>query len=183
MPLENRTSVGPTGKITPYLVTHLRNHPSMTSVDIAKLCYQAAHGAEHLLFDPDRARDYLLRELDATKADGRIPLIEPISDTVARVNLAAWKARGLSADTLFSLFASTARVSGNGEAQMAEYLIEVTDYLSHTSATVTAADWQDFLAWYDGQGRPAVHHSEAYRAAERPAYRIVLLSLLQENLQ
>ena len=98
--------------ITPYLKAHLRAHPSMTPQDIAKLCYQAAHGAEHLLADVERARGYLSREMDATEADDTLPLTEPISDTVSRVNLAPWKARGLSADALFDLFAATARVSG-----------------------------------------------------------------------
>lgn len=166
--------------ITPYLQAHLRNHPSMTPQDLAKLCYQAAHGAEHLLSDLERARGYLIRELEATASDGSVPLVEPISDTVARVNLASWKARGLSADALFALFAATAKVSGEGDARLAEYLDETTDYLTRISASVSADDWKTFLAWYDSQGRPAVHHSEAYRESERPAYRIVLRSLLQD---
>ena len=84
--------------VIPYLQAQLLLHPSMTPQDVAKLCYQAAHGAEHLLADPDRARSYLLREWEATAADDRLPLIEPISDAIARVNLSTWKARGLSAE-------------------------------------------------------------------------------------
>jgi hypothetical protein len=166
--------------IIPYLTAQFRLHPSMTAQDLAKLCYQAAHGAEHLLSDLDRARVYLEREMDATEADGSLPLIEPISDGIARVNLAPWKARGLSADGLFELFAANAQVSGNGDAALEGYLNEVTDYLRSHTTPVSPTDWETFLTWYDGQGRPAIHHSPAYREAEKPAYRIVRRELSED---
>lgn len=164
--------------LIPYLTEQLRTHPSMTPQDIAKLCYQAAHGAEHLLSDLDRARGYLRREFEATAADAGIPLIEPISDAVARVNIAAWKARGLSPDTLFDLFAATATVSGEGDARLVEYLAEAEVLLTQAETRISPEDWQAFSAWYAQNGRPAIHHSEAYRQAEKPAYRIVCRELL-----
>ena len=164
--------------IRPYLAEQMRIHPSMTPQDIAKLCYQAAHGAEHLLSDLDRARGYFMREFEATPVDDTVPLIEPISDTVARVNIAAWKARGLSPDTLFDLFAATATVSGEGEARLVEYLAEAEAFLTQAETQISPEDWQAFSAWYAQNGRPAIHHSEAYRRAEKPAYRIVGRELL-----
>ena len=166
--------------IIPYVTAQLHIHPSMTPQDVGKLCYQAAHGAEHLLADPDRARSYLERELEATPADGRIPLVEPISDTVARVNLAAWRFRGLSADRLFDLFVATAQVSGGGEDRLLAYLTEVGEWIEKSGCPIPPAEWQDFLRRYGEAGYPAVHHSEAYRKAERPAYRIVRRDLLAE---
>lgn len=166
------------GGIRPYLAEQMRIHPSMMPQDIAKLCYQAAHGAEHLLSDLDRARSYLLRELEATPADGSIPLIEPISDTVARVNIAAWKARGLSPDRLFDLFAATATVSGEGDEYLSDYLADAEDWLSCVQTHISLEEWQAFSAWYAANGRPAIHHSEVYRDMEKPAYRIVRRSLL-----
>lgn len=161
-----------------YLTEQMYAHPSLTPRDIAKLCYQAARGAEHLLTDLNRARGYLLREFEATPADESIPLVEPISDTIARVNIAAWKARGLSPDTLFDLFAATAQVSGEGEDCLPAYLEEAGAWIAATDGTVTPEAWQDFLAWYRENGYPAIHHSEAYRKAENPAYRIVRRELL-----
>lgn len=173
-----------TKRITPYLETQLRLHPSMTPRDVVKLCYQAARGAEHLLADPERARSYLFRELEATEADPCAPLAEPISDTVARVNLAAWKARGLSSDKLFELFAATASTAGEGEDLLPAYLTEAEEWIAASESSISLAAWRGFLADYRAQGCPAVHHSEAYRAAERPAYRIVRRELLaREGLQ
>ncbi len=167
------------GGIRPYLAEQMRVHPSMTPQDIAKLCYQAAHGAEHLLSDLDRARGYLLREFEAADADGSVPLIEPISNTVARVNIAAWKAQGRSPDDLFDLFAATATVSGEGDGRLIQYLAETEDFLTHAQTSIALEDWRMFSAWYTQNGRPAIHHSEAYREAEKPAYRIVRRDLLR----
>ncbi|MBQ9151240.1 MAG: AAA family ATPase [Clostridia bacterium] len=164
--------------IRPYLAEQMRVHPSITPQDLAKLCYQAAHGAEHLLSDLDRARGYLRREFEVTGADENIPLIEPISDSVARVNIAPWKARGLSPDVLFDFFAATATVSGEGDERLIQYLAEAEDWLTRVQTQITLAEWQAFLAWYTENGRPAIHHSGAYRDAEKPAYRIVRRALL-----
>lgn len=167
--------------ILPYLEAHLTAHPSMTAQDIAKLCYQAAHGAEHLLLNLDRARSYFMAEWEATAPDGSIPVSEPISDRVARVNLAAWKAAGRTPEDLFDRFAATATVSGEGDTLLQAYLAEISTYLQTQGVSVSYEDWTAFLSWYDSQGRPAVHHSEAYREAEKPAYRIVLRSLSESG--
>lgn len=164
--------------ITPYLTSQLRLHPSMAPQDMAKLCYQAARGGEHLLADPERARVYLLRELEQTPPNGEAPLVEPISPAIFRVNLAPWKARGLSADRLFDLFAATVTAGGDGEDQLEAYLTEVGEWLAEADTSITLCEWLSFLERYRDAGYPAIHHSEAYRAAERPAYRIVRRELL-----
>lgn len=164
--------------ICPYLVEQIRLHPSMTPQDMAKLCYQAAHGAEHLLSNLDRARGYFMSEWEAIPANPEIPLVEPISDTVARVNLAPWKAQGRSPEALFELFVATATVSGDGDTLLQDYLDEVGCYLRDHATSVSPAAWNEFMAWYEGLGRPAIHHSDAYRQHEKPAYRIVRRELL-----
>lgn len=166
--------------LLPYLTEQLIRHPSMRPQDLAKLCYQAARGAEHLLMDPHRAHLYLEKEMDGTEPCADMALYEIISPSVARVNLGAWKARGLSADALFSLFAATASVRAEGEDLLPVYLEEVTAYLASGEYGVSAEEWNGFLTEYRAAGMPAVHHSEEYRIAEKPAYRIVRVELLAE---
>lgn len=166
--------------ILPYLADQLRLHPSMTPQDVAKLCYQAAHGAEHLLSDVSRARAYFMAEWNATPPNPEIPLAEPISDLIARVNLAAWKAAGLSPDTLFEFFAATATVSKEGDALLDGYLAEAEAYLKDCATEGYLTAWRAFAVRYNGEGRPPVHHSEAYRKAVSPAYRLVRRELLAD---
>ena len=154
-------------------------HPSMQPRDVIKLCYQAARGAEHLLADTARARVYFDQEYAATPADAAPPLFEPLSENVARVNIAAWKAANLPAEWLFRMFVHTASVPMGGETLLGQYIAEASSIVSDLPG------WDDTLAAWREAGMPAVHHSEAYRAGEHPAYRIVnghfrcILPLLQ----
>lgn len=149
------------------LQEQMRLHPAMQPQDVLKLCYQAAHGAEHLLTDADRAREYFDREFAAVPADASIPLAEDISDTITRINLGAWKAAALPPEWLFRIFAHTANAPADS-APLADCLAEATILCAPAMPGWDAA----LSAWQDA-GMPPVHHSEAYRAAERPAYRIV----------
>jgi len=136
--------------------------------DVIKLCYQAARGAEHLLADTTRARAYFDQEYAATPADTSLPLFEPISENVSRVNIAAWKAANLPADWLFRMFVHTASVPMGGAELLAQYVDEAAAIVDER-----LPGWAEALSAWREAGMPAVHHSEEYRAGEHPAYRIV----------
>ena len=165
---------------TTCLREQLRLHPSMQPRDVIKLCYQAARGAEHLLADTARARAYFDQEYASTPADASLPLFEAISESVARVNIAAWKAATLPAEWLFRMFVHTASVPMGGAELLETYIAEASAIVNDLPG------WEDTLAAWRENGMPAVHHSEAYRAGEHPAYRIVdgyfrcILPLLQQ---
>lgn len=149
------------------LQEQMRLHPAMQPQDVLKLCYQAAHGAEHLLADPARAREYFDREFAAVPPDASIPLAEDISRDITRISLGAWKAAALPPDWLFRMFVRTANAPVN-HVSMADCLAEAASICAPAMP-----GWDDALSAWQREGMPAVHHSEAYRAAERPAYRIV----------
>lgn len=163
------------------LKEQLTRHPTMQPQDVLKLCYQAARGAEHLLADPGRARAYFDREYADTPANAALPLFEAISPRIARVNLGAWKAAGLPAAWLFRMFLHTAQACKDGASLLLQYIEEAS-----AIAAPHLTGWDETLSLWRESGMPAVHHSEAYRAAERPAYRIVnrqfqcILPILQQ---
>ena len=140
--------------------------------DMIKLCYQAAFGAEHLLGDPAAAQAYFDREF-ASATDAAQPLYEAISLDCCRVNLSAWKARGLPAAWLFRLFAESAAGTTGAQATFERLLREADALCAAGQAPFSPEDWAAALGAYWRDGGGAVHHSEAYRAAERPAYRLV----------
>lgn len=152
---------------TAYVEEQLHLHPSTQPRDVIKQCYQAAKGAEHLLMDTTRARAYFDQEYAATPADAAQPLFEAISDNVCRVNLAAWKAASLPPEWLFRMFVHTASVPMGGSKLLEQYIKEAA------VAASALLGWEESLAAWQETGMPAVHHSDAYRAAEKPAYRIV----------
>ena len=79
-----------------YLKEQCARHPSMEARDVLKLCFQAAFGAEHILSDVNKAKDYFFREFEYVSPTDE-PVFERISDEVCRVNLGAWKKEGIPA--------------------------------------------------------------------------------------
>ena len=149
-----------------YLIGEAARCPLMEPRDALKLCYQAAYGAEHGIKDPNSARKYLREELKRLEPDGDRPLSEgPISPELCRVDLRAWKARGLKWQWLYAMFEDAV-----GDGKMAEKLAAAERLAAEGKLPFTAREWREELAGWDGG---AVSHSEAYRKAYSPAYRIV----------
>ena len=159
-----------------YLLEHLHLHPALQVEDTAKFCYQAVFGAEHLLSDIERAKEYLRNEFEITPATDA-PLYENISDEYCRVNIGAWKMRGFSMDDLFALFLQTANSANNATSKDLEIkLQEVTRLAENNALPFSFSRWETFLPAYN---RQPLHHSETYRNAEKPAYRVVLRRLVE----
>ena len=154
-------------------------HPAMEARDVVKLCYQAACGAEHLLSDLEGAKGYFEEEYASVPRKDE-PLYERISSAVCRVNLGAWKQKGLPKEELFRMFAGTV-FSSDGKQRLTEYLDTAERVLRESGFDMAA--WQSFTEAYKQDGMPAVRHSEAYRKAEQPAYRIVDAAYIPKLMQ
>ena len=163
-------------KFVEYLKEQLYRHPSAGPQDIIKQCYQASHGAEHLLADTSRAWNYLKSEYEEIMLQSEgcgasccdEALYEAISDEVARINLAAWKKTGWPLEWLFAMFVGSASIREDAKETLVSYLEEADAFVKDE-----LEGWSEFLAHYKEIGMPAMHHSEGYRQAEHPAYRIV----------
>lgn len=166
-----------------YLEKQLKLHPSMQLQDIIKLCFQAVYGPEHLLADVERAKNYFMQEYEATPANFSLPLYEPVSDTFCRVNLGAWKARFLEPEELFRLFVTSATDKSSGTEADFDRCAELIDNMSSNGfLPFSGKDWKDYYATYKKDGIRPVHHSDAYRLAEHPAYRLVRTDYLSPYL-
>lgn len=164
--------------IRPYLVRQARLHPAAQPQDYIKLCFQAAFGAEHLIADEDAAKRYLENEFTEVGMDCRQPLYEPIAPDVMRVNLAAWKAAGLPLPWLFRLFVQSAQENARRAPESRTRAFDAALTAAQSAAedgalSVLPQEFADDLAAYRKGGVRAVHHTQAYRDAEHPAYRVV----------
>lgn len=154
------------------LIAQLAAHPSATPQDVIKQCYQAAFGAEHMLTDTERAVEYLEHELSETPASDA-PLCERIAPEAGRVNLAAWKARGLNTSWLMRMFLMSAKPLENGADEFKRLLTAADDVVKSGHAHFEYDEWRTYIDIYLAHGIRAVHHSEQYRSNERPAYRVI----------
>ncbi len=143
------------------LTQHAARYPAMEAQDYGKLLFQSAFGPEHLLTDPDQAASWILREKQEA-VPGKSP--EDIGNGLCRMYLdPAWSAA--AADILARLMVRTA-AEVRGTREDLEAGIPLLLALDVPGMPAWVAQWR-------AAGCPAVHHSEAYRQAYHPHYRLL----------
>lgn len=144
---------------------HARRWPAMEAQDFGKLAYQSEFGLAHLVQSPDRVLSALMAECDASDGPDLPP--ESIGNGLSRFHLTPEHGSLKNAPLLARMFTLTAadrRGSGSEESLL--------DKL-HTLDGMNIPGWADWLAEYQALGCPVVRHSEAFRAAYRPHYRLL----------
>jgi hypothetical protein len=153
------------------LIAHAKRYPLMQPTDAVKLIYQNEFGGGHLIRDEQACLNYLRREYAAVEKDPTAPLYEDIGNGIIRVNLAAVKPEDLE-QLGQDFIASAAKHKGTLDSFLNK--LEVLQTL--TTEGVFAFDLDAlnaYLSEYEAAGYPAVSHSEQYRQAYKPAYRII----------
>lgn len=152
------------------LKQHLAAHPAMTAQDAVKLVFQARLGVGHLLRDPSAAMQYLLHELDTMPPQDGEPLYEAIGPDYIRLHLRPAKAMGWQPSWLLQMMLHTAgtqpafsRTHAVNEARAAALHCGLFSEAEVQQAVQPLLDSDTWLP----------SHSEAYRAAYAPAYRVV----------
>lgn len=154
------------------LIAHAKRYPLMQPTDAVKLIYQNEFGGGHLIRDEQACLNYLRREYDSIVKDPNAPLYEEIGNGIVRVNLAAVKPEDLE-----QLGKDFIRSAAEHTGSMEQFLQKL-DLLR----LVTRSGYFKFgilelechLSEYIQSGCPMVSHSEIYRNAYQPAYRVIL---------
>ena len=155
------------------LLAHAEKYPLMEPTDAVKLLYQSEFGGGHLIRDEQACLNFLHQEYHATMQDRSIPLAEEIGNGFVRINLAALNHSGLSIEELGdAFFRSAAQHHGNMES-FREKLSLLTGLTQNGRMPFSAEALQNYLTGYEAAGFPPVSHSEAYRRAYHPAYRVI----------
>ena len=160
------------------LIFHTRRYPMMEPTDAVKLIYQNEFGGGHLIRDEAACCAYLQREyLSVTQADD-IPLTEPIGNGLVRINLKALDAHGYSPEALSRDFIRSAAVHTGTLDIFLKKLDILRQVVAEGHFRFTSEALEAYLIAYAESGYPMVSHSDAFRKAYSPAYRIILESCI-----
>jgi hypothetical protein len=167
-----------------HLRRHLCAHPAAGAEDAYKLLHQSVFGPAHLIPDRAAAAAYLEQEWAAmgpTLADE--PLLEPLADNppLVRVNLRPFRDAGGDRDLLVDALVTTANRVHGDPLTFAACLERAIAVLEELRGEVAGHDLDALARRATVEGYPAVHHSPPYQEAYRPAYRVVLRSLLESS--
>ncbi|HOO27068.1 MAG TPA: hypothetical protein PLU43_01280, partial [Lachnospiraceae bacterium] len=172
---------------------HSKQYPKMQPQDVAKLIYQNEFGAGHFV---DNAADSLQRlqdEYGRERSNTKEPVIERIGNGYVRYALSGVKENEL--ETLNRLFVLTAGQTGSKKGRKENYeekLYSVLSFFSCSEFSFTKEEYRAYIKTQKEKGYPAVSHSEIYRQAYTPVYRVIderfspyveLLAELEEQYQ
>lgn len=149
---------------------HEERYPQLEEQDRIKLMYQRSRGAGHMIPDRGVSLQYLESEYSRLGLEISAPL-EPLGNDRFRLSLQEASRLNLSPDLLNRIFAAGAETGEEirPEPDGSEDLLSLLAVLPPTES----------LSAYISSGCPSVHHSETYRAAYHPAYRVLEGTLLR----
>lgn len=159
------------------LQAHHEQYPAMRAQDVYKLIFQAICGAEHIVQSAHAFERNLRTEYESVGADASEPLVMPLraDGLLARLNLRPYKARKGSLTALVEecLRAAASVDTSAREASITHWRAFVIECRNGLWLTHSSAELDELDAWLVQNDYPAVHHSEVYRQAYQPAYRLV----------
>ncbi len=169
-------------KLLQLIQYHQKIHKYVEIQDIYKMIFQGVMGAEHIIKDPDQARTRLLEEWQRCNTDNEEVLTEPVSinDTIIRVNLRPLKAKGDYFSSFFDAFIKSADIHQGNRTELIS-LWEMFKLLCKEKAlSFSQSLLKEFDEQLKSQNYPAKHHSQLYREANKPAYRIVNKTIFEQ---
>ncbi|WP_249299610.1 uridine kinase family protein [Feifania hominis] len=162
-----------TGPLLPVLRAHAKSHPEMRVQDAVKLVYQNEFGGGHLITDERASLERLQAEMAATPLRSGAALTEPVGGGRVRLNLAAAGCREISPGLLNRIFVLSSAGSAGRHERFVKKLRTLRRCAEEGVFAFTSHELDVYLRSYEAAGFPPVHHSDAYRAACSPAYRVI----------
>lgn len=142
---------------------HWARYPLMEPQDFAKLAYQSEFGPAHMVQSPDKVLPALLAERKEAGAEPLPP--EPIGNGLCRFHITG----ALSTLWELPLLGRAFRLTMASAEGTAEGLSEKLEAL----ASLPVPGMGAYLERWRREGCPPVRHSEAFRSAYHPHYRVV----------
>ncbi len=161
------------------ILAHTEKYPKMQPTDAVKLIYQATFGGGHLIKNEQAVLEYLRREYAQISHSGDAFVCEPLGE-VSRVYLGG-ELTDLELSLIAKMFCESAKRYAPGfdaaEESVKDKLFSRLDTLAELCReghfSFTPDELSAYLAEYAEAGYPPVSHSDAYRKAYAPAYRVI----------
>lgn len=153
------------------LTSHYHAYPALQAEDVFKFLFHSAFGCDHLVSDEQAALRYIQSEY-ASLPPSAPACTEPLDGAYSRVHLGVLQ-EGLHPGTLARLFFLSAKPEPDGKASLVQKLAVAQDMIERGDLPLDPAAFAQKLDAWRVQGFPAVHHSEIFRKAYHPAYRVI----------
>lgn len=156
-----------------------RHEPETRIEDAYKWLFHATQGGEHAVLVEDGPRSWFEKEwsdVGRPLADEPAKVALDPAGRILRVNLRPAKAAGRDPEMVFQIFLRSAEAFRPDPRALRDAWAVLGQRLraAPASAHITVNEWHRLDAELRAHGFRASHHSKAYAAARRPAYRVIL---------
>lgn len=153
------------------LISHYKTYPDLQAEDIFKYIFQSSFGCEHLVSNEGLVLENIKKEYDALQKT-KTPIKELLDGSYSRVHLSCLN-EGLNAETLAKLFCLSAKKEPDGIAELEEKIMVVKNLIADGSLPLDRDSFDLSLNKWESKGYPAIRHSDTFRSAYNPAYRVI----------
>ena len=160
-----------TNKTRELLVSHYNTYPKLEVADIFKFIFQSAFGCEHLVSSEERALNYIKEELKRVSAD-ESPRIDKLDGNYSRVYLSCLNDE-VTPEVMAKYFCLSAKIEPDGKEKLLEKIAVARELILDGTIALSLSDFDELHERWREAGYPAIHHSEAFREAYHPAYRVI----------
>lgn len=166
------------------LTEHCKKYPLLKIQDIFKFLHQSAFGCEHLVSSLDAAKVRIAEEY-ATLSSHAVQEIEQLDGEYCRVPLSILRSEP-DVKLLAKLFYMSAKAEPCGKERLIEKLNVAKQLIEEGALPFDAAEFDHALDEWKAQDFSAMRHSEVFRKAYSPAYRVIAneyISMLKDNIK
>lgn len=166
------------------LIDHSRHYPKWAVEDLYKLIYQAAMGCEHAVQDKKKAQEWLKVEMDNLVPGIAEPMVDIISpdNQVARIHLRPFLAAGSGNQVLLDAFMQTAECFKGSKEKLIMYGQHAAAMAANETFSFTKKEIVKFFQSMEESRYPAIHHSSTFNAEYFPAYRVIAIKYLPQEI-
>ncbi|MBR0463224.1 MAG: hypothetical protein IJJ23_02410 [Clostridia bacterium] len=156
------------GRMLELLNAHIERHPQAQAQDALKFVFQGMLGVGHLLGQPEAVEKYVCEEMHAQQSNGDEALIESLSPAWCRLNLRPAAKAALTPRLIARLMLGSAPNTSFDRADVANAVraLRRDGYAPLNRLNDDDIDRVERVDWLPS-------HSETYRAAYHPSYRVI----------
>ena len=163
------------------IARHLEKYPKMQPVDIYKLIFQGVKGPAHLGVEYQTIKNYLQKEISQIEAHSA-EMTEQIApdQKYLRINLYNFKHKGGNADSLAKLVYRSCQKEPNSVEKMEIGLQAAGELIKAGRSNLDYQKFKQYIIQIRADNYPVPHHSDLYKNAYQPAYRVISQRLYQK---
>ena len=153
------------------LTEHYKTYPKLQIQDVFKFLHQSALGCEHLVPSLEKATEYIKEEYNRGITENKI-FIEKLDGDYSRVHLSCMD-YGVSAQALGEMLFLSAKKEIDGQSKLKQKLKTAEKMITENLLPFNIDEFISAAQKWEKEGFPAIHHSEIFREAYKPTYRVV----------